>query len=251
MEKLKYKGFTIEMRPDENADGPEQWGDSSLFLVGYNSRNFSVDAPKVYRKDAAGKAIPGSGREMFTKGELEDYFNPPLLCSACESDDVEMNERAHKGLDWYCNHCKGFPVNGVVPARPAVFESFHVFPLEAYIHSGVRLYLSGGCAVDRAWDVSQIGAVLVSRAEWPERDAAEKAAQGLIDTWNCYLSGDVWVLTVTDPEGGEVDGPCGGYYGDDYTLAEGKAIVDRILSSNTDQNGQYVFPFYNEVIKGA
>jgi hypothetical protein len=162
-----------------------------------------------------------------------------------------MKERAHKGLDWYCNHCKGWPLDGVVQARPAVFDPFHVFLLEAYIHSGVRLYLSGGCKVDRAFDVSQVGAVLVARAEWPDAEKAREAAKGLIETWNQYLNGDIWTLSVTDPEGNELDGPCGGFYGYYYTIEEGKSLVDNVLARNTDQAGNYVFEFYNKTIKGA
>jgi hypothetical protein len=68
-----------------------------------------------------------------------------------------------------------------------------IFPLEAYIHSGVRLAFSReGNFPDRRWDVSQLGFVFVRKKEWRLRKSARKAAASVIEAWNQYLSGDVW-----------------------------------------------------------
>jgi hypothetical protein len=65
-----------------------------------------------------------------------------------------------------------------------------IFPLEAYIHSGVVLALSNeGNFPDRQWDVSQLGFVFASKGEWRLSKSARKASLSLIEQWNQYLSG--------------------------------------------------------------
>ena len=108
-------------------------------------------------------------------------------------------------------------------------ESYHIFPVAAYIHSGVHLSIGdGGHYPDYRWDVSHVGLVLASKSEWPDESDALKVAQSLITTWNDYLSGNVWGYIVDRPVKCEVCGhvewedldSCWGYYGD-YDDADG------------------------------
>lgn len=104
-------------------------------------------------------------------------------------------------------------------------ESHWVFPVEAYIHGGVSLALSGrGNFPDRQWDVSQCGAIFASKSEWPLRESAEKAARGLVEYWNQYLSGDVWGVVIEDRNGEHVDS-CWGYYGLEYARQEAAEML--------------------------
>ena len=92
-------------------------------------------------------------------------------------------------------------------------KEYHIFGLEAYIHSGVVLALSHeGNFPDRQWDVSQLGAVLISKKEARSRKKAKELEQALIETWNQYLSGDIWGYIIED-KNGEVVGSCWGFYG--------------------------------------
>jgi len=91
----------------------------------------------------------------------------------------------------------------------AIEKEYHIFGLEAYIHSGVMLAISQeGNFCDRRWDVSQLGLVLVSKKETRLKAKAKKMAVGLIAEWNDYLSGNVYGYLV---DGG---GGCWGFYGD-------------------------------------
>lgn len=91
-------------------------------------------------------------------------------------------------------------------------RKYHLFILEAYIHSGVRLYLFNGKKKD-AWDSSILGAVLVSKEDWKMRTEAKGIACGLVESWNQYLSGEVYGFVVEDKEGEEFDS-CYGFLGD-------------------------------------
>ena len=93
-----------------------------------------------------------------------------------------------------------------------------IFPLEAYIHSGVRLALSGeGNFPDRQWDVS--------REEWPVDAAkARQAALCKVEEWNQYLSGEVYGCIIEDDNGKTVDS-CWGFYGYKHAQEEGARML--------------------------
>jgi hypothetical protein len=128
-------------------------------------------------------------------------------------------------------------------------DEWVVFFVDSYIHSGVRLALSGSLEAarmpDRRWDVSQCGAVLIRKDPkfWGEqmdeegyfaRDNKvtwEAVAEGHVSTWNTYLSEEVYGYRVVKKEPcctcGHVDeeilDSCWGFYGLDNVRAEALA----------------------------
>lgn len=115
-------------------------------------------------------------------------------------------------------------------------DGFFVFMVDAYIHSGVSLSLAG----DRRrcmWDTSTTGWVAVSperlrdinpnwRAEkYPgmsDEQLARVLAKDLVDEWNNYLGGNVWMFTVWRDEVCSLGHThstsvksCGGFYGNE------------------------------------
>jgi len=166
----KYHDLDIKIFRDEDYTSPEDDRDDGLFLVGYH-RDFYVD--HSFRVD--GRAQGGISKELAVEiAEDKEY-------DGCES------------------------------ALAAEYrKKYHIFGLEAYIHSGVSLALSReGNFPDRQWDVSQLGLVFVAKKEWRTRPAARKAALGLISSWNDNLSGNVYGYVI-EPGGDS----CWGFYGD-------------------------------------
>ncbi len=112
-----------------------------------------------------------------------------------------------------------------------VEKDYFVFAVSAYIHSGVSLSLQQGNFHPfdgQGWDTSHVGAVLVKQKEFsfPNghrintfKDDARGRAAGLVETWNQYLSGDVYCIVCEklgkDKQGIDFD-IVGGYYGLDY-----------------------------------
>lgn len=103
-------------------------------------------------------------------------------------------------------------------------KTHHVFPVSSYIHSGVSLSLGDGFAGrlpqgHYRFDVSHVGAVCVSKEVWRKKDTARKAAESLVETWNQYLSADVYccVAETLDADRKQIDYDiCGGFYGFEY-----------------------------------
>lgn len=78
-------------------------------------------------------------------------------------------------------------------------KDYWIFPVDAYIHGGVSLSLSGGFRGrlpegHERFDVSSVGLILVSKKEYKTKSQANKQAGYLLENWNQYLSGDVYSL---------------------------------------------------------
>lgn len=102
------------------------------------------------------------------------------------------------------------------------------FLVEAYIHGGVVLAMAGERDFpDRRWDVSLVGYVFAAKKEWRMSKTARKAARGLIETWNQYLSGDVWMYIIKDDEDECIDS-CGGFYGEKECREEGEKLFKEL-----------------------
>lgn len=227
---IQHNGYSIEMRQDEYSESPEEWGDDGLFLVAYH-RDFTVDRGK---------------RELIALCTESDFNNPSYNNRAYIENygwrSLEealaqglLNRQVRRGkyspgisqsLAQRIANKGRYEDRSTCTEAKDYLKRYHVFGLEAYIHSGIVLALSQeGNFPDRQWDVSQLGLVFVSREEWKTRAKAREAAKQLIKTWNTYLEGDVWSFTITDPSGKEVDS-CGGNYCYKETLARLKVTID-------------------------
>jgi hypothetical protein len=174
-----------------------------------------------------------------------------------DCDPISPSEHADKHAFLVYGH-RQFDVDGPngeealeVHRTKAEWEkTHHVWPVYAYIHSGVRLRLNTDAGFpDRQWDVSMCGYCLVTRdkSEVPE---PLEYAEGMIEEWNQYLSGDVWGYDIglyelqTDPDGDPIeerdyyeghgkaiaDESCWGFYGDTYALGETKSEAEACIN---------------------
>lgn len=93
------------------------------------------------------------------------------------------------------------------------FDNHWVFPVYAYIHSGVALSLGrDSYPFTDKWDVSFSGFILVNRKEYWSKEKAFERAQSEIEDWNYILSGQVFGYEIEDQNGNFVDS-CWGFIG--------------------------------------
>jgi len=208
----KYKELDINIYHDEDARSPDEDGDDGLFLVGYH-RNFTVD-----RGQRA--LVPICTDETFADGQRHYLDAKSRWYSYDEAKKEGLIDKETRRGEYTPGISQSLAQNiarggkyedGSVCDEAAEYvRKYHIFGLEAYIHSGVVLALSReGGFPDRQWDVSQLGLVFAAKKEWRMRKSAEKAARGLVSTWNDYLSGNVYGYVV-EPGGDS----CWGHYGD-------------------------------------
>ena len=110
-----------------------------------------------------------------------------------------------------------------------VSKSYDVFPLFAYIHSGILLSLTEeNYPFNDQWDSGQIGRVFIQKTIAEKKKERQKIAQDLVNNWNDFLSGNVYCYAVEDHEG-DIVASCGGFYGDpENALFEAKEEIDSL-----------------------
>jgi hypothetical protein len=96
-----------------------------------------------------------------------------------------------------------------------------LYPVYAYIHSGIALSLSrSGYLFTCPWD-SGLGGIMAIHPEGKRGNLdAYKAAKSKIESYNQYFSGDVWGYII-ETEDGETLDSLWGMYGHDYAEKEG------------------------------
>jgi hypothetical protein len=103
-------------------------------------------------------------------------------------------------------------------------------PLYLYDHSGITMSTAPFYC---HWDSSLVGYIYVTRARVLQeyggriltkkiKSKVQEVLEAEVETYDQYLSGDVYGFTATSPEGEEV-GSCWGFYGDDH---EASGLLD-------------------------
>lgn len=124
------------------------------------------------------------------------------------------------------------------PAQPHEFVEWaeHAravyLPLYLYDHSGITMSTS---SFSDRWDSGQVGYIYLTREtilrEWGWKVLTKKRIaflenymRGEVETYDQYLTGDVWGYIIKDEDGEEVDS-CWGYYGRDYCEQEAESTI--------------------------
>lgn len=163
--------------------------------------DISSDSPNDWGD--TGAFLVCNNREMKVERDGFDVNTVFRALHGAKDDDGEVDEEAE-----------------------AIANGYHIFPIEAYIHSGIVLHFEREASFDRRWDVSSgFGFILVKNDEAKEHKDARRIASGILETWNDYLSGNVYGYVI-DSDGDS----CWGYYGDYETgaLEAAREVVDGI-----------------------
>lgn len=124
-------------------------------------------------------------------------------------------------------------------------ESRIIFPVYAYIHSGIALSTA---PFSCPWDSGRIGYASIKKADFLREFYGEKARhltkkrraraleilKGELEEFQAYLDGDVFGYVIRDEEGEEIES-CFGYYGEQYAEEEARAIVDHLNHQQKEQ----------------
>lgn len=122
METINYKGFEIEIVPDESYESPQDWGDDSLFLVGFH-RDFTVTTDDIkepsnideyknaywilplYAYIHSGVALSLSDAKYLFNCRWDSCQVGAVLASKKEFKTIEEAYRVGKGLVDTWNDC--------------------------------------------------------------------------------------------------------------------------------------------------
>ena len=140
-------------------------------------------------------------KNVDEQAEAPDQWGNEDLFLVYDHRGFTIERKGYDPTDIY-EHC--------METKKWFYEGYYVFPVYAYIHSGVVLSLGNDSyPFNDQWDVSMKGFILVKRMKgWSwQRNKAKEIAPYLITEWNQYLSGDIYY---------EANESCGGFYGHDF-----------------------------------
>ncbi len=107
-------------------------------------------------------------------------------------------------------------------------------PLYLYDHSGISISTTPFTC---RWDSGQVGWITMTkeqilstfggkRVTKQKREQAIALMQEEVNTYDCYITGEVYSYAITDADG-EVVESCGGYYGRQYAEQDGAEALAR------------------------
>lgn len=126
-----------------------------------------------------------------------------------------------------------------------------ILPLYLYDHSGLRIKIGSFAGLlpqgHAEFDSGRVGLIYLTKkkaiAEYGKKKFTktiqEKAINYLaseIDTYDDYLSGNVWGYVVEDKAGNTIDS-CWGFYGDtEYPIKEAKSVIDYRIKEEREKH---------------
>ena len=116
-----------------------------------------------------------------------------------------------------------------------------ILPLYLYDHSGITISTS---PFSCPWDSGQVGFIFVTketvrkelnvkRVTRTIQDNVSKVLIGEVETYDQFLTGDVYGYRITDTETDEELDSCWGFYGQDCCMTEAKEIVDYHIKNSS------------------
>ncbi len=192
LRKLQYKGHTISIYQDEDAESPREWDNLGVMVCFHKRYDLGDKAYRVKQRLA---------EEMFSswdqlEGHLKAQINAVVVLPLYLYD--------HSGL-----RIKVGSFQGLLPQGHAEFDSGKVG----------FIYVSRE-AVRKKYD--RVNKATICKAE--------SVLRGEVEVYNQYLRGDVYGYVITDANGTELEGgACGGYYGSETAEDEARALIDTQL----------------------
>lgn len=112
------------------------------------------------------------------------------------------------------------------------FRNDIILPLYLYNHSGITMSTS---PFSCRWDSGQVGFIILDRAQLLKTHGTKRITKelkeklftylkGEVETYDQYLTGDVYGYVIEDEDGEEVES-CWGYYGEGYAEEEGESVL--------------------------
>lgn len=108
-------------------------------------------------------------------------------------------------------------------------------PLRLYDHSGLTMSVGSGASPfdSGGWDSGQVGWIFITHdeilREWTsDQEKAEACLRAEVETYDQYLTGQVYGYVVEDDDGNHLDS-CYGFFGEEeYCVGEAKASAEHI-----------------------
>jgi len=219
------------VKDDRQDDGPRDWSNFGIMAC-IKHRNYSL-GDKEHTFNDVDEFLRGLAQEIDPKFEdIIDYWE--------NGNGWQRAQSAHPGNFIAAGKTADAAIR---KAMWEVLDKGVILPLYLYDHSGISMNTSGFAC---PWDSGQVGYIYATpemiRKEYGGkittkaiREKATKLLRDEVETYDQYLTEDVWGAVVEDIYGEEVDS-LWGFYGSDYAKEEAKSLL-----ANADTKGRAKF----------
>lgn len=265
-EKEEYRGCTINVYYDDTPEDPRTWDNVATFVCEHRRYNLGDEQDIEGRIDSLfSDYVPAKAIiDYFVKtrdahlvpGEENDYcdqyyeyketvcgeeYTRHIDADTSDSDDSVASDMADK-LD-LCEKISLLEDTGEVV----------ILPISMYEHSGISLWLGSKWGhPDAQWDCSSIGLAFVEKKTAKEEGMLDPGdeyehdwkkwayamMEGEMETYNKYVSGEVYGYMIEDEEGEECSDVhlcgCWGYYDKGRLLEDAKDNIDTYLEKKRE-----------------
>ena len=206
---INYKGFTITIVEDKDPSSPREWDNLGTMACSHNRY--------ILGDEQFDDAI------TWLEGML-DYCN----------DEAFDTQKAYFQY-----------------LEEKFMEEFITLRLFLYDHSGITMSCK---PFSCRWDSGQVGWIYISKEDarkeygWKNitskrRERIEGYLRGEVETYDAYLTGDVWGWRVSNEEDNHLDS-CWGYYGyddnEDHMIEQAKEAIDYYIKEQSESYSKKV-----------
>ncbi len=210
VEKIDYKGYTVEIWYDQDVDSPrDDYGNLGV-LLGFPHRNYTIGDEQMDPTEHEFECSVCHGTGLDDQGD-----DAPPSCSRCrneygESDGLVL-ARSHEDFMALLKAERGARV---------------ILPVGMIDHSGVAYYIGTVNRFDPGgWDSGQCGVIFDTpdtlKERWgegyaPSNEDITKSLTQEVEIYSEWASGSCYGFSITGPDGEDLDdGSCGGFIGSD------------------------------------
>jgi hypothetical protein len=115
-----------------------------------------------------------------------------------------------------------------------------ILPLFMLDHSGITMKTT---PFGDSWDSGQVGFIFVSKEKMRDEYSCKRVSKKLkervaeylrseVQTYDQYLTGDIWSYRITDTETNEEVDFIGGYFGDSDAMESAESTVEYLISQD-------------------
>jgi len=213
-------GFTIKIIQDDDPQSPvEDWDMVGTQVYWHNRYSLGHEQPECTPSEWLAKKV----------GEYLDVNNWDVYSKKYE--DWEENKSQDLSFLW-----KEFEKKNLV------------IPVYVYEHGGITIKANGKGIGWDSFDSGQLGFVYASHEKILEEfggkgkrltkkvlEKAEKCLIGEVETYDDYITGNVWGYKIEDENGDDLDS-CWGFVGDyKYCLEEAKSIIPHLVKERDEE----------------
>lgn len=239
-EEFQVDDLTVRIIHDSDYESPREWDNIGTMVCWHSKYNLGdkheYKSPQEFLIDLFDECDPDNKEIRSLIAELikdegwqEDYRRYFV-------NNMHYAKRESIRHDYLLEVMEGDGLPGWLQGKiqDLVREHYVILPLYLYDHSGITMNTTG---FDCLWDSGQVGYIYASKAKAEAEGlgvSLEEFLKSEVETYDQYLTGDVWGYSIEDEHGNHIDS-CWGFYGQKYCIEEAKEKAEHFASPSVRQ----------------